>query len=336
MKAVVIGLGSMGKRRIRCLQALGVTSIVGFDKRADRCAESTEKYGVPTFQDIDQAWAAGTPTLAIISLPPDLHARYMRYCLEKGVPFFVEASVISDELAEIDAEAKKKSILAAPSATMTFNAGVRRIKEIVDSNGLGKISNILYHSGQYLPDWHPYESVADFYVSNPATGGAREILPFELTWITHVFGLPKRVAGHVRKTIEIKGAEKIDDTYNCMLDFGSFLSVITIDVVSRCGVRRLLINGSDAQLIWEWQTSNIRIYDPKTKEWITEEYNSGAAASGYTTKIGEAMYIEEIRAFLAGVKGDGIYHNTLTQDIKVLSIMEKLERSERELAFIEV
>ena len=36
MKFLVIGLGSMGKRRVRCLQALHYTDIVGFDPREDR------------------------------------------------------------------------------------------------------------------------------------------------------------------------------------------------------------------------------------------------------------------------------------------------------------
>ena len=42
-------------------------------------------------------------------------------------------------------------------------------------------SGFVYHSGQYLPDWHPWESYKDFYVSNPATGARREIVPFELS-----------------------------------------------------------------------------------------------------------------------------------------------------------
>ena len=33
MKALVVGLGSMGKRRIRNLQALGLSDIGGFDDR---------------------------------------------------------------------------------------------------------------------------------------------------------------------------------------------------------------------------------------------------------------------------------------------------------------
>jgi|GEM_PF-5712643 len=41
---LVIGLGSMGKRRIRNLQFIGYKSIAGFDPREDRRAEANEKY----------------------------------------------------------------------------------------------------------------------------------------------------------------------------------------------------------------------------------------------------------------------------------------------------
>jgi 3-hydroxyisobutyrate dehydrogenase-like beta-hydroxyacid dehydrogenase len=42
MKALVVGLGSMGKRRVLNLIALGVKEIHGFDLRADRRQEAPD------------------------------------------------------------------------------------------------------------------------------------------------------------------------------------------------------------------------------------------------------------------------------------------------------
>ena len=44
MNFLVVGLGSMGKRRVRCLQALGYRDVNGFDSRADRRKEAQERY----------------------------------------------------------------------------------------------------------------------------------------------------------------------------------------------------------------------------------------------------------------------------------------------------
>ena len=46
LKILVVGLGSMGKRRIRNLQYLNQETVIGFDPRDDRCKESFEKYGI--------------------------------------------------------------------------------------------------------------------------------------------------------------------------------------------------------------------------------------------------------------------------------------------------
>ena len=59
MKVMVAGLGSMGKRRVRNLQAIGVEEIVGCDTRHDRRAEAEEEYGIPTLGCFAEGLAEG-------------------------------------------------------------------------------------------------------------------------------------------------------------------------------------------------------------------------------------------------------------------------------------
>jgi predicted dehydrogenase len=328
MKAIVIGLGSMGKRRIRCLQQIGITDITGVDTRADRCTEAKEKYGVQTCTDLHEAWELARPDLAIISLPPKAHVGAMLECVKHKVPFFVEASVVDDGLSQVIEAVKAAGIVAAPSSTLRFHPAIAEIFKIVKNGRLGKISNVMLHSGQYLPDWHTYEPVSDYYVSDPATGGAREIVPFEMTWFTELFGFPRRVAGQFRKTIEIEGAEYIDDTYNGLLDYGTFLATMTVDVVSRYATRKLTINGSKQQLCWSWDDSCIRIFDPLLGAWEELRYEMENAEPGYNKNIGENMYIDEIRAFVDAVGGKQAFPNTLERDHRVLNLLYALERSD--------
>ena len=46
MRFLVVGLGSMGKRRVRCLLALKDKNIAGFDLRKDRVKEAQKKYNI--------------------------------------------------------------------------------------------------------------------------------------------------------------------------------------------------------------------------------------------------------------------------------------------------
>ena len=52
LKFLQIGLGSMGKRRIRNLFANGEKKIIGFDPSPERRQETEEKYGIKTIKDL--------------------------------------------------------------------------------------------------------------------------------------------------------------------------------------------------------------------------------------------------------------------------------------------
>lgn len=324
---LVIGLGSMGKRRIRNLIALGHKAIYGFDVNSARCAEVAEKYGIETFESFEEAVNFTKANTFIISVPPDLHHIYMKYAAERNISSFVEASVVDYGFDEIIKSASKHGTLIAPSSTLYFHPAIRKIKEIIESESLGTISNILYHSGQYLPDWHPYEPVANYYVSEKKTGGAREIVAFELSWITAIFGFPTMAAGMYKKTINIEGAENIDDTYNALLDFGGFLLTMTVDVVSRAATRRLTINGDKKQLYWNWDDNLIKIFDPLQDLWETHPYETLAAEAGYNKNITEQMYMDEIECFLNASRRQSTFINSLENDHKILKLLYAIERS---------
>ena len=327
LKVLVIGLGSMGKRRIRNLKANGVTNISGFDLREDRRAEVENIYQIPVFPSIETATAHTSFDALIISVPPDVHHIYIKQALKLNVPAFIEASVVDTDMEMLINEAISKKILLAPSCTLFFHPAIKKVAEILAAKSLGKLSNILYHSGQYLPDWHAYEKVSDYYVSKKETGGAREIVPFELTWLTMLLGFPERIAGLYKKTINIEGAENIEDTYNLLLDFNDFILNLSVDVVSRIATRKLVINGEKGQLIWDWNENLIRLYDAQTMSWQNLPYEITEAHIGYNKNITETMYNEEIEAFLDGVLNKSQYPNTLANDYKVLKVLYAVEKS---------
>jgi predicted dehydrogenase len=329
MKFLVVGLGSMGKRRVRCLQALGYRDVCGFDSRADRRKEAEKLYGIRTFDNVEAAIKETVPHALIISVPPDAHHIFMKIAVQRRIHFFVEASVVDTDMDAIRRDVEKAGIVGAPSATLRFHPGIRKIGDLVKSGALGKVSNVIYHCGQYLPDWHTYEKVSDYYVSNPATGGAREIVPFELTWITDIFGMPRKAFGNVRRTIRIPGAEKIDDTYNCLLDYGDLLATITIDVVSRSATRRLTINGDARQLRWDWNKNAVDLFDPAKNEWESLSYEVQKAAAGYNPNIGEQMYIDELRTFIEATQGKGKWVNSIADDHAVLKLLYAIEAADR-------
>jgi len=322
MGFLVVGLGSMGKRRIRNLIACGVTDIVGLDVREDRRAEAEERFSIKTIKYLDELDNLSYFKAFIISVPPDRHMAF-----DNNISCFIEASVVDEGMKELlDKMKTNDRVKICPSCTLTFHPSIKLIKNLIEGGKIGKVSNFSYHSGQYLPDWHPWEGINDFYVSKPETGGCREIVPFELTWINNIFGEVEKIQGYYGKTIEL-GAD-IDDVYSFCIKYkmGVYGAVI-VDVVSRSAVRQLIINGDKGQITWNWDERKVKLYDAVAKRRVEYFEPEGHSESGYNSNIIEEMYIEEIRAFIECIEKGRQYPNSFEKDYKLLQTLYRLEAS---------
>jgi predicted dehydrogenase len=323
---LIIGLGSMGKRRIRCLLSLGYPkeNIIGMDLRADRRDEAVSKYGVRTVSSPGEVDFAQIQAV-IVSLPPDKHAVGAKIAIEHGKPVFIEASVVLEDALEIQKMSQGK-VYVAPSCTMVYHPMIQEIAKIVRSGKYGKVTNFTYHFGQYLPDWHPWERVSDFYVGKRITGGAREIVPFELTWIVDLLGFPKEAKGYFRKTTEL-GCD-IDDSYAFVLDFGDTLGALSVEVTARYAIRHLILNLEKAQVIWRWDKQCVELYESDTQKWSTIKQPEVKHEAGYNANIDENPYIQELSDFLNSLSNPSGYPNSLEKDIGVLRLLKRVEDSD--------
>jgi len=325
-KYLILGLGSMGKRRIRCLLSIGINKddIIGFDLREDRRQETLSLYGIKIQNDLNSVSFSDIKAV-IVSLPPDKHSTGAKIAIDNNKPVFIEASVLIEDVLEIQRYNNGK-VFIAPSCTLTYHPMIKDIKNIINSGKYGKVCNFSYHSGQYLPDWHPWENIKDFYVGQRITGGAREIVPFEFTWIVDLLGFPNEVKGYYKKTIDL-GCD-IEDSYCCSISYGDMVGTVIVDVAARYAVRNLVINLEEAQIQWRWDKKQIEIYEARTGRWIIHEQPTFKSAGAYNENIGEKMYIEELSAFIDGIDNNSKYPNTIEKDIMVLELLTSIENSD--------
>lgn len=324
MKALIVGLGSMGKRRIRNLKVLGVTDICGFDLREDRRQEATEKYGIATFKTLDDA-LAGRPDAVIISLPPDLHVSYANKVLDHRIPFFTEASVVTDGLPELIDRLQDLKALGVPSCTMRYYPGPRRLKKIIQDGSLGKPLAWTYHSGQHLLDWHPWEPIESYYVSKKATGGCREILAFELVWLVDLFGGIGQVCCQKAKLSDLPA--DIDDLYQLQIrHLNGVRGQLMVDVLARPAVRLIRIVGSAGTVEWDATQKVVRFFSTAANLWVQQDLGPGTIEKGYVNP--EEPYVEEMADFLSCVSEGRRTAYSFEEDLSILRILESAEESD--------
>ena len=318
-----VSLGSMGKRRLRCLRQLGYTNLYAFDINEDRCKEVETLYNIKCYRNINDCFDKIYDYM-IISTPPQYHDIYIEIALEKKIKFFVEASVLNKNHDKFSKIAFQNNIINFPSCTFYFHPAIQIIKTIINDNTLGKLCNITYHSGQNLHDWHPYESIKNFYVSIKEVGGCREIVPFELLWITKIFGFPFTVYGEVKKVMDFGDEIDIDDVYCIILDYNEFVFNIVIDIISRPAIRKLHINSNKGQLKWNWKNKYVTIYNNTVENKIN--FDMAPAATGYDKNITEDMYIKELQHFINITEKEQSI-NSLHYDNTALKLLYTIEDS---------
>jgi len=235
MKFLIIGLGSMGKRRIRCLKELGETDLIGYDLKEN-------SVDIPTFARLEDALEQ-RPDAFLICTPPDQHRQYQKKAVELGIPFFVEHSVLNEGLMEYD--------MGIPSATMMFCASVESLKHRHDN--CKDIDKFRYFCRSWLPDWHPNNTDENYYAFKPEVNACKEMVPFELCWLKWVFGEIETIESITQKS-GLFG--DFIDLYVLKVRFNSGVEgIVEIDVTTksaRGGERRISLvgrNGTYDQII---------------------------------------------------------------------------------------
>jgi predicted dehydrogenase len=323
VKLLVTGLGSMGRRRVRNLQHLGGHEIRGVEPNEQRRADVQGEFGIetwPAFED-GMAWH---PDAIVVSTPPDHHSEFAVAAAREGIHFFTEASVVRDGMDELLDLVSSRSIIAAPSCTMRCHPAARLLKQRLADGTIGRPLAVTHHVGQYLPDWHPWEDYRTFYVAQRDTGAAREIVPFELNWLTYLFGRASPI-GCIRGKLSDLDAD-IDDLYASLVEFESGVAgTLVVDVISRPALRQARIVGSEGTLIWDWDARKVsewRAEDPEWREFPDPPPIKGPGG----TWVAENMYIEEMRAFLDAIEhGPDRYPFSVAEDYELLGVLLELE-----------
>ena len=323
---MVVGLGSMGKRRIRNLLALGYKDIIGFDPREDRRIETRKNYHIDVFSDLDNALSA-KPEVMIVSTPPDLHRKYSEIAIKNKIAFFTEVNLFSKDIRKIITLMKNKSVVGVPSCTMRFHPVVKELKKLLDNESVGKILTIYHHFGHFLPDWHPWEDYRKFYVAKRETGGAREIVPFELVWLVYLFSDIKSVYGDIRKLSKLD--VDIDDIYQSILEFKNHIvCTFVIDVFTKPSIRETKIIGEKGVIICDFNGGIIKI--GKGEKWKIIKVKMGKVAKGYKGSTPpETLYEEEMKHFLDAVQNKKKYPHSLHDELKILDVLDAMEESSK-------
>lgn len=324
MKIVVVGLGSMGKRRIRLLKKISTEmEIIGVDTNSQRIQFTKDEYGIAVYNDLAEALRTEEVKCAVISTAPISHAKIINQCLNAGVHVFTELNLVSDMYDENMKLAEEKNLCLFLSSTFLYRDEIEYIAASVKQ--VPSKLNYTYHIGQYLPDWHPWENIKDFFVSDKRTNGCREIFAIELPWLIKIFG--KVVSYQVLKSKNTSLPINYEDNYLVLLEHeNGYKGMLAVDLMSRKAVRNLEIFGEEIYLSWNGSPVGLYKYDYDEKKNINIQlYDKIDTIEGYSAFVIENAYQRELEAFFEAVKGNGVPRYSFSDDKAVLKLIDCIE-----------
>lgn len=319
MKIIVIGLGSMGKRRIRLIREMyPAYGITGIDGRSDRREETSRKFGIECTDSIDHIDMADC---AFVCTSPLSHNNLIHGCLAKGWHVFTELNLVPDGYEENMALARKTDRTLFLSSTFLYREEIRYIRERVT---MDKKWNYIYHIGQYLPDWHPWESYKDFFPGEKQTNGCREIMAIELPWLTEVFGDVERVNALSDRLSDLT-IDYMDNFIIQLQHKNGNKGSLVIDVVSPVAVRKLEVYSQGAYLSWNGTPDSVAEFDTVSKKLVPVTLTEQAErVEGYSAFVVENAYKNEIREFFNVVEGITPARYGFEQDLKILRLIDTI------------
>ena len=319
---VVVGLGSMGKRRVRDLVKLKAGRILGVDQREDRRDEVNLRFGVETLSDFNQALSQ-EPCAVLVSVPPHLHYRFCRAAIDAGAAYFVECltSLTLEEIDDLIEQDQRCPGRAFPSCTALMNPycqfAAARVKR------LGAVYAVHGSMTTWLPDQHPWEpAMGIHYEFHRDQGGGLAEPAFALGWFSHLLGqLPSRVIAHTAHVSDLP--EGFNDLLDMIVEFdgGAVLNFHYALCEKHDWSVGIFTRFSCAGGVVFWKQQECRYYDYAQKKWYE--------CTAETSWTYEDIYLAEMKHFLAAMNGEEHFRCNLQTERRVLATLLAAEQSSR-------
>jgi predicted dehydrogenase len=291
MKGLVIGCGSIGKRHLQNLKALGVGELGVVESDGERRERAARELGVATFVPVSEGleWS---PDFVVVATPTHLHLSQAIEVASGGFDLFIEKplSHVGVGISELADAVARRSLISMVGCNMRFHPGPRKVKELLDRGAVGRILCARIYGGFYLPAWRPGTDYRDNYAAHEETGGGCIldcIHEVDLTrWYLGEVGEVFCAAGHL-SSLEI--ATEDVAILVCRHSSGA-LAEVHLDYVQRTYERGCQIIGESGSIFWDFRDQRVRWYNAASDVWITFEQPGEWQLN--------QMYVDEMQHFL--------------------------------------
>ncbi|HZU86286.1 MAG TPA: Gfo/Idh/MocA family oxidoreductase [Anaerolineaceae bacterium] len=316
MKFLIAGFGSIGRRHLRNLRALGENDILLYRTHHSTLPDD-EIAGLVVETDL-QAALAHRPDAVIIANPTALHLCTAIPAAKAGCSILMEKPVSQslEDIEELENALQSNKGRFLVGYQFRFHPGLQQIARLLDENAIGRVISVRAHWGEYLPGWHPWEDHRKSYAARQDLGGGVvNTLSHPLDYLRWLIGeihdLQTFTAVARELQIEVEAVAEV------LLRFqNGALGSLHLDYIQRPAQHDLEIIGSEGTIRWDNADGVTQIYRVPRGEWELFPVPQGFERN--------TMFIEELRHFIAVTRGETPPLCTLSDGKRAIELAQKI------------
>ena len=323
MKFLIAGLGSIGRRHLRNLVALGQEDILLYrTNRSTLPDDALAPYSVET--DLAAA-LAHKPDAVIVSNPTALHLDVAIPAARAGCHLLLEkpvASQMDERVSTLHALVRESDVQVLVGFQFRFHPALMGIKALLESGKVGAVHTFRVHWGEYLPGWHPWEDYRQSYAARKDLGGGVvNTLSHPLDYARWLFG---EVAQLSAVTGQVSNLElDVEDVAEITLQMqNGGIGSIHLNYIQRPPEHWLEIVCEKGQIRWDNETGVADYYLADSESWAAIQPPPGFERND--------LFLGEMRHFLNLIAGEQPSRCDLTDGIQALRMTSAVHESSRE------
>ena len=227
-RILIIGVGSIGERHVRCFQATGRATLSIVEVNEPLRKEVAARYAVREFESLDAALAQ-TPAVAVVAVPAHLHIPVATRLISAGIHVLIEKplSTSLEGTASLLELARERNATVGVAYVLRAVPALAAMREAVVSGRFGRPVQIVAVGGQHFPTYRP--AYRDIYYKSRATGGGAI-----QDALTHVVNAGEWLVGPVDRLIadaahQVLPDVTVEDTVHVLARHGTVLGCYSLN-----------------------------------------------------------------------------------------------------------
>lgn len=324
---LIAGFGSIGRRHLRNLRALGHKNFVLY-RIGKGTLPDDEIADIPTEYDLTKA-LSHKPIATIVANPTALHMPVAIAASEAGSHLFLEKPISNnlDGVEELRRLVRSRKLVVQVGFQFRFHPGLRQVKRLLKKKAIGSVVSVQAHWGEYLPGWHQWEDYRESYAAKKKLGGG------VLLTLCHPFDYLRWLLGDIGGVSAVQSQNgglgiDVEDSADVLLQFKSgVIGNVHLDYLENPSQHYLRIIGQKGVICWDNSNGLVKYSQPNGK-W--KQLSVGDDFDRNT------LFLSEMQHFLSCIIGNEQPLCTLTDGIEALRIVLAAKKSAIDKKLVEL